>query len=167
MTKRFEFVIPSLTEGQTKFTVEFECVRTRYFHRISNAIFGNDHVAHCVRLGKEDTEVWRVHPTPPIAASTRIFGDLKTEVLPATEGRSELGTGTVRPLPVELSALRTLEYGLIVPDEVHGTFKSATSRPLNMWAERARSRVHIEHSARVLCSHDISVPFGCDFPIDP
>ncbi|VXC09452.1 hypothetical protein PLANTIT3_61063 [Plantibacter sp. T3] len=73
----------------------------------------------------------------------------------------------MRAFPEDLGALRTAEDRLIFPVETDGTTKSATCRPFEVRAERARRRVHEQHTLRHRCRHDSSTASGCVFPNDP
>src|SRR5665213_1207735 len=114
MAEGVEFVIPRLAEGETKFAMQFERVRTGRLHRVADPILRDNDVSDRVGLRVVDAEVRSVHPAAAVGAESGILGDFVAQVLPAAKGRGESGAGSPRTLPVILRALRTTKHGLVI-----------------------------------------------------
>ena len=171
MPTRFELVVPRLTERKAQLAVQFGCVRPGELDRVADAVFGDHGVAGRIGLGEEDAEVGRVHPAAAIGAESGVFRDLEAQVLPAAQSAGDLRARAALALPDELGPLRAAEDRLVDPVEVDSAIESATRCPLDVRAERARSGVHVQHSASHCRCHRIrrhvfSVSIRCDFPID-
>src|SRR3954452_7064680 len=112
VTERFELVVPGLAQGETQFAVQLDDARARGIHGGADAVLWYDDVAGGVRLGMEDAEVGRVQPAAAVDAVPGVLGHLESEVLPATQGRSDGSTSTRCAFPVIVRALRPAQHRL-------------------------------------------------------
>ena len=148
MAEGLELVIPGLAEGEPELAVQLKCVRTGDLHRVAHSVFGDHNVASGVGLGEEDAKVGRMHPAPAVTTGRRVLGDLKAQVLPASQGGGDGGTSALSTLPIELGAHGALEYALFFPLEVHGAVDGSPCSPLDVRAQRSRRRVHEKDTPR-------------------
>src|SRR3954469_765156 len=102
----------------------------------------------------EDTEVGRGRETRSLGARGALLGDLEAQVVPATQGRGEGGSGAGVGRPGVLGAVGARLRRLWGPLHLWGNSEHATGGPLDVRAQRGRRRVDVEHSTSRCSSHD-------------